>query len=99
MTDHNQALDDLRKNRPDTAKATTEWAAAADLERIVHRELEEVFQQRPVDLADALEKRTFSFLWDLDDRTWARVVQPTIDGLRSLPDSTRPRRVVHHRHL
>ncbi|MBV8296215.1 MAG: methyltransferase domain-containing protein [Acidimicrobiia bacterium] len=99
MTEHNEALDGLRKNRGDTAEATAEWAAGAGLRGIEHRQLEEVFQQKPAELADALEKRTFSFLWDLDEDTWTDVVQPAIDGLRCLPEPTRPRRVVHHRDL
>ena len=45
----------------------------------------------PADVAAQLERRDMSSLWDLDDATWDRVVQPVIDGLRALPDSERPR--------
>jgi SAM-dependent methyltransferase len=45
----------------------------------------------PEDVAAQLERRDMSSLWDLDEETWNRVVQPVIDGLRALPDSERPR--------
>jgi hypothetical protein len=88
---------DRRGSRRDTAEAITEWGTAAGLVRIADRELVDTFQQAPADLADVLEKRTFSFVWDLDDVTWNEVVQPVIDGLRALPEPTRPRQLVHHR--
>jgi len=99
MTDYNKALDALRKSRPDTADAIVEWSSAAGLERVAYRELVETFHQSPADYADVLEKRSFSFIWDLDDRTWSDVVQPVIDGLRALPEPTRAREVVFHRDL
>jgi len=45
----------------------------------------------PEEVAAQLERREMSSLWDLDNDTWARVVQPVIDGLRALPNPTRPR--------
>jgi ubiquinone/menaquinone biosynthesis C-methylase UbiE len=48
----------------------------------------------PEEAAEHLEKRLMSSLWDLDDDTWNRVVQPVIDGLRALPNPTQPRRQV-----
>jgi SAM-dependent methyltransferase len=45
----------------------------------------------PVQVAAQLERREMSSLWDIDDETWHRVVQPVIDGLRALPDPTRTR--------
>ena len=99
MTPHHNALNALRKSRRDTAEAIAQWATAAGLERVVYRELEETFHQAPAEYADVLETRTFSFVWDLDDRTWNEVVQPVIEGLRALPDSARPREVVFRRDL
>jgi ubiquinone/menaquinone biosynthesis C-methylase UbiE len=99
MTAYYNALDRLRKNRPDTVDAITEWATAAGLRHFAYRELEETSQSSPADYVDVLEKRTFSFTWDLDDRTWNEIVQPVIDGLRALPDPTRQREIVFHRDL
>jgi SAM-dependent methyltransferase len=48
----------------------------------------------PEEVAAQLERREMSSLWDLDDETWGRVVQPVIDGLRALPNPTRPRHEV-----
>jgi ubiquinone/menaquinone biosynthesis C-methylase UbiE len=99
MQAHQDALDTLRNERPDTADATREWAIAAGLRVVAERELDESHEATPAQFADVLEQRTFSFIWDLDDQTWADVVQPAIDGLRALPDPDRPRRVVQRRDL
>src|SRR5205823_1329185 len=85
MIEFNHALDTLRESRPDTADAIVEWAAAAGLAPVEHREVAERHRQDPAGYADILEKRVFSFMWDLDDRTWNETVQPVIDGLRALP--------------
>lgn len=50
------------------------------------------FDQSPAQVATGLERRDFSWVWDLDARTWHAVVQPVIDGLRALPHPERPRR-------
>jgi len=99
MTAYNNALDALRSGRRDTAEAIAQWAAAVGLQQVAYRELEDTFHQAPAEYADVLEKRTFSFIWDLDDHTWDEVVQPVIDGLRALPDPARRREVVLHRDL
>lgn len=49
------------------------------------------FDSSPNDVADAIEQRLFAHLWDVDDATWERVVQPELDCLRRLPDSARKR--------
>jgi len=99
MTEYEEVLDGLRRTRRDTGDAVTQWGTTAGLELVTRRELEAEHWQAPADLADVIEKRTFSFVWDLDEGTWTNVVQPAIDGLRSLPEPTRLRRVVHHRDL
>jgi SAM-dependent methyltransferase len=45
----------------------------------------------PEDVAGMIERRVWSMLWDVDDRTWARVVDPALAALRALPDPDRPR--------
>jgi SAM-dependent methyltransferase len=42
--------------------------------------------------ADAIERRIYSSLFDVDDDEWQRVVVPVIDRLRSLPHPDQPRR-------
>lgn len=50
------------------------------------------FLGSPEDLVANIEQRLYAHLWDVDDATWASVVQPRIDALRALPDPGRPRR-------
>jgi SAM-dependent methyltransferase len=99
MTEYNNALNVLREDRRDSAEAILGWAAAAGLTRIVVRELEETHPSSPAEYAGVLEKRTFSFIWDLDERRWNEIVQPIIDGLRALPDPTRLRSITWRRDL
>ena len=49
------------------------------------------FSETPNERAAGIEARIWSSLWDLDDDTWASVVQPVIDDLRALPEPDRPR--------
>ncbi len=50
------------------------------------------FETAPSTEADAVEQRIYSSLFDVDDATWADVVEPVIARLRALPDGDRPRR-------
>ncbi len=56
------------------------------------------FEESPEQRAAMIERRDWSSLWDLDDKTWDNVIQPVIDDLRALPEPERPRRCVH-RHI
>lgn len=38
-----------------------------------------------------IENRVYSSMFDLDDATWAAVVEPVLEQLRALPDPDRPR--------
>jgi SAM-dependent methyltransferase len=40
---------------------------------------------------EGIENRIYSSMFDIDDTTWARVVAPVLEQLRSLPDRDRPR--------
>jgi SAM-dependent methyltransferase len=51
----------------------------------------EEYGETPREHAARIEQRTWSGLWGVDDETWARSVQPTIDRLLALPDPDRPR--------
>lgn len=99
MTEHSRALSAFHRSRPDTADAVVEWGQAAGLEHRAYKELVETHSSAPAEFADVIEKRSFSWIWDLDEQTWNEGVQPVIDNLRALPDPTRPRQVTFRRDL
>jgi SAM-dependent methyltransferase len=57
------------------------------------------FETVPSVEADAIERRIYSSLFDVDDDSWHRVVVPVIDQLRALPEPDRPRRRRNHHPL
>jgi len=57
------------------------------------------FDESPNDRADAFEQRVWSSLWDLDQSTWDRHIQPIIDDLRALPSPDEPRHCVQRHYL
>jgi len=48
--------------------------------------------QSPAEVADGIEAKTWSSLWDLTDQQWRTVVAPTVAALRALPDAHVQRR-------
>ncbi len=50
------------------------------------------YSSTPASQIDLIEQRSFSSLFDIDDTTWAAVVDPVLARLRALPDPDRPRR-------
>jgi ubiquinone/menaquinone biosynthesis C-methylase UbiE len=56
-----------------------------------HGSLGEV-PQSPAEVADNIEAKTWSYLWDLTDAQWRTVVAPTVAALRALPDAHVQRR-------
>jgi ubiquinone/menaquinone biosynthesis C-methylase UbiE len=97
MTDVTVPLDRLKSTRlrKDTVENVAAWATANGLQQRGVAETDHVFDQSPAELARDIENRVFSFLWDLDERTWNESAQPVVDALRSLPDPDRPRRASH----
>ncbi len=51
----------------------------------------QTFPGSPGDQIRLIESRSFSSLFDLDDATWAAVVEPVLESLRALPDPERVR--------
>ena len=49
------------------------------------------FPSTVADEIDHIERRIYSSLFDVDDATWATVVEPVLERLRALPDPDRPR--------
>jgi SAM-dependent methyltransferase len=82
---------------PDTPAAIDPAAAAAGL-RLVARTTSTParFESSPAAEADSIERRLWSFLWDIDEETWRELVEPTVAQLRALPDPDRPRSDVSH---
>lgn len=81
----------------DRVAAVTAGVRQSGLRQIADETLTVEYQSSIEDLAAAVEQRLFAHLWDLDDATWAKVVQPRIDALRQLPDARAPvRRAAVH---
>ena len=49
------------------------------------------FPSTVADEIDHIENRIYSSLFDVDDATWAAVVEPVLAQLRAIPDPDRPR--------
>jgi len=49
------------------------------------------FLGSPEDMAQTIERREWSSLWDVPHETWVAVVEPTLAALRALPNPHRPR--------
>ena len=49
------------------------------------------FPSTVADEIDHIENRIYSSLFDVDDATWTRIVEPVLAQLRSLPEPDRPR--------
>ena len=77
--------------RPDDADSVQRWAAAAGLTLVTRAERQEQFTESPAKMADPIEQRAFSYLWEIDDETWSDVVLPVVAQLRALPDQDRGR--------
>lgn len=85
-------LDPLSLRRPDSPEAVAAAVAAAGLAPIEATLLAPIrFSESPNDLAEGIDQRLWSYLWDVDPVTWRDVVAPVADRLRRLPDPDRPR--------
>ena len=49
------------------------------------------FPSSVTDQIDGIEQRIYSSMFDIDDATWQRIVEPVLAQLRALPDPDRPR--------
>ena len=79
--------------------ALVELAEAAGLRSVQRsRTVWQSWEQTPNEEAERVEQRSYGALFSVDDDTWARVVQPVVDRLRSLPhpDRARTRSSRHH---
>jgi SAM-dependent methyltransferase len=77
----------LQPPRPDTAANVVRAGTAAGLKPVtVTRGGEYDQHTTPAALIRSIEDRVPPYLWDVDDRTWKRVVEPVLAELRALPD-------------
>jgi SAM-dependent methyltransferase len=82
----------LQPRRPDTPEGLDAAAREVGLERLRHEFAPDYERATtPRQLLESLERRLPPYLWDVDDDTWARVVEPALAALRALPDQDRPR--------
>ena len=81
-----------RNDSPEELRAAAESAGLRCVDQ--HPASPRTADTSPAEVADGIEGRLWSFLWDLDDDTWQAQVVPVVDALRSLPDPDRPRRQV-----
>lgn len=87
-----EQLERRYRRRGDILEHLDPLATAVGLRR-VHVEPLSAFRRptAPAELADHLELRTWSWLWEVADDAWATDVQPVIDALRAEPDAHQPR--------
>ena len=90
IDDAHAPLDALRPWRPGVDEVQG-WLAAAGARAIEVDTTHDESAQSPNSAADAVEQRSWSSLWDVDDATWEAVVVPVIAALRALPDPDVPR--------
>jgi SAM-dependent methyltransferase len=85
-------LDRLRSNRGDTEFAITAATRAAGLRPVADTMTGRIhWSESPDQVADHIEARAWSYLWDVPEPTWTEQVVPAIDLLRDLPRPTHPR--------
>lgn len=77
--------------RPSDDEPLSDVVAQAALQVVGEGSIALEFTQSPNEQAQLVEDRRYSPLWDLDDSRWRAVVEPVIDGLRSLPEPDRGR--------
>ncbi|WP_069771362.1 class I SAM-dependent methyltransferase [Streptomyces sp. LUP30] len=89
----------LQPPRPDTPERLDAAAREAGLQRLRHR-FDPDYERAttPRQLLESIERRLPPYLWNVDDETWARVVEPALSALRALPDVDRPRLQQWHVH-
>jgi ubiquinone/menaquinone biosynthesis C-methylase UbiE len=92
LSDATRGLKAARSHRSDTPEAVRSAAHEAGLRCVEqHPTSPRTAQHSPAELADLIDRRSWSNLWALDDVEWQTHVAPVIEALRALPDQHRPR--------
>jgi len=85
-----EAALDPERRRNDSPERIAELAPSAGLRVVGMPEHTWEFHLAPEAVAQMMEARAHSYLWDVDDERWRALVVPVIEWLRSLPDPERP---------
>jgi len=89
-----RALDPLRDMAPrqDSPETVVASAASAGFALVEQRpSAPRISEYSPAQLADSIDGRMWSYLWTIDDETWAAQVTPVIEAVRAMPDPDRVR--------
>jgi len=79
-------------DRPDTPDGVLAAATEAGLRMVDTREVTiGTMAESPNRLAEMIETRAWSNLWNVDGAVWAATVMPVVRGLRDMPDPDDPR--------
>jgi SAM-dependent methyltransferase len=85
-------LSGLRDFRSDTVAVLQDAAAAESLEPVgAGWTVGGTLAHTPNTVADSIERRLWSYLWEVDELTWQAVVAPVVAAVRALPEPNRPR--------
>jgi hypothetical protein len=84
--------DTLRPERRAQAMAITPEGRRCGFEVVHEGVVVTTTSVSPNGLADAIDERLFSHLWDVGEAQWREVVEPAVVALRALPEPDRPRR-------
>ncbi|MEV0720021.1 class I SAM-dependent methyltransferase [Asanoa sp. NPDC050611] len=80
------------RDRVDTPGAVRAAATGAGLRTLQSGEVTaRTFAETPNQLAEIIENRVWSNLWNVDGAVWADTVMPIVQSLRELPDPDDPR--------
>ncbi len=80
------------QDRADTPDAVLAAATAAGLRTLESREVTRgAAATSPNQIAETIETRAWSYLWNVDGAVWVSTVMPIVQGLRDLPDPDEPR--------
>lgn len=92
LTRVTEALAPLRDRWVDTPAAVAAAAADVGLSVVAMSEAtEQHTSHSPRALADLIETKTFSYLWQVAPAEWSSTVEPVIAALRALPEPDRAR--------
>jgi hypothetical protein len=87
-----QPLRAFRSERPDSPAALRTAADGAGFRCLAqHPARPRITQHSPLDVAELIRRRVWSFLWHLTDAEWRTQVEPVLATLRDLPDQHRQR--------
>jgi ubiquinone/menaquinone biosynthesis C-methylase UbiE len=95
LTRATDRLRPLRDRRADGPAAVAEVAESVGLRTVVQQQTSEQHASHtPNELADLIQTRTWSFLWEVPADEWAKTVEPVIAALRGLSEPDRARHQV-----